>query len=377
MSRQWILASQEGFETSLQYQENVKIPSQVELGPNEVLVKLHAASLNYREIQIADPNVSKYCSSDTGPLLILLSYQGTNGPIQPPIIPGCDGAGEVLVIGSTVTEFQPGDRVITWPGPRLAEQRGDDAFPGIFPDAFAMLGQGSDGTLRSHGVFAEKALVHAPLSLNWIQAATLSCNWTTAWNAIFAVEGKKVGPGSWVLVQGTGGVSVAMLQLAVAAGATVIATTSNSEKEARLRTLGAQDTVNYRSDPNWGQTARSLTPEGRGFDIVVDVGGNETLPQSIAAVRINGVVTLTGAVGGKSESVDLFAAFMATCWVRGILLGTRNQLKQVVRYIDEKGIKPAVDDVVFELAEAKEAYSRLNEKKHFAKVVIRIDHPED
>ncbi|KAB5560299.1 putative alcohol dehydrogenase [Coniochaeta sp. 2T2.1] len=358
MARQWVLATQGGFEKSLQYQTEVKIPSPDELGPKDVLVKIHAASLNYREIQIADPN-------------------GVNGPIKPPLIPGCDGAGVVLAVGSAVTEFQPGDKVITYSGPQFAEERGDDALPGI-SEALQMMGQGFDGTLRSHGVFTEKALVHAPETLDWVQASTLQCTWTTAWNALFGVESKKAGPGTWVLVQGTGGVSVAALQLAVAAGATVVATTSSEEKEARLKALGAAHTVNYRSGPDsWGAKAKTLTPNGRGFDIVVDVGGNETLPQSLEAVRVDGTVVLGGAVGGKSEPVIMFDAFMHTCWVRGILLGSRNHLKEVVRYIDEKGIKPAVDDVVFELAETKDAYRRLNEKKHFSKVVIRVDHPED
>lgn len=282
-----------------------------------------------------------------------------------------------MAVGPSVREFSPGDRVITWPGPKLAEEWGDDALPGI-PDALAMMGQGCDGTLRSAGVFAEQALVHAPASLGWLQAATLTCTWTTAWNALFAVEGKTAGSGTWVLVQGTGGVSIATLQLAVAAGATVVATTSTEERETRLKALGAAHTINYRSNPDtWGQKARDLTPDGRGFDIVVDVGGNETLPQSLQAVRVDGIVVLGGAVGGKTQPVLLFEAFMHTCWVRGILLGSRNQLKQVVRYIDEKGIQPAVDDIVFELAEAKDAYRRLVEKKHFSKVIIRVDHPVD
>ena len=267
--------------------------------------------------------------------------------------------------------------VITYCGPQYAEKRGDDALPNI-SEAVQMMGQGFDGTLRSHGVFTEKALVHAPKSLDWVQASSLQCTWTTAWNVLFSVEGKKAGPGTWVLVQGTGGVSIATLQLAVAAGATVVATTSSDEKEARLKALGAAHTVNYRSSPDsWGREAKNLTPDGRGFDIVVDVGGNETLPQSLEAVRVDGTVVLGGALGGKTEPVIMFEAFMHVCWVRGIILGSRNHLKQAVRYIDEKGIKPAIDDVVFELAETKDAYRRLNEKKHFSKVVIRVDHPED
>jgi NADPH:quinone reductase-like Zn-dependent oxidoreductase len=241
-----------------------------------------------------------------------------------------------------------------------------------------MLGQGVDGTLRSKGVFYETGLVHAPSSLDWLPASTLTVTWTTAWNALFGLEGKKAGPGTWVLVQGTGGVSIATLQLARAVGATVVATTSTEEKAARLKALGAKHTVNYRTNPDgWGQEARSLTPEGRGFDIIIDIGGYQTLPQSLAAVRVDGVLMVVGGVGEDAEPVPLFLALVHTCIVRGILGGTRAQFREVVRFIDEKGIKPAIDDVVFELKDAKDAYRRLKEKKHFSKVVIRIDHDDE
>lgn len=273
-------------------------------------------------------------------------------------------------------DFRVEDRVVTYFAPRLVDSSGDGAFAGI-SDVRSMLGQGTDGTLRSRGVFLEAALVHAPRSLGWLPAATLTCTWTTAWNSLFGIKGKEAGPGSWVLIQGTGGVSIATLQLATAVGATVVATTSTDDKAARLRALGATHTVNYRSNPdNWAQEARNLTPQKRGFDIIIDIAGNETLAQSLAAVRIDGVVLVMGMVGGDAEPVPLFVAMLHTCIVRGIIGGSRSQLKELVRFIDEKGITPAVDDVVFELAEAKDAYRRLEEKKHFSKVVIRIDHPE-
>ncbi|KAI8631871.1 putative alcohol dehydrogenase [Xylariaceae sp. FL1651] len=356
MARQWILNSQNGFEKSLEYQENVRIPSQSELGPKDVLVRMHAASLNYRELIISNP-------------------KGINGLIQPPVIPACDGAGVVEAVGPSVQDFRPGDRVVTHLAPKLVETNGNDAFSGL-ADVPAMLGQGTDGTLRSHGVLPEAALVHAPKSLDWLPASTLTCTWTTAWNALFGLKGKQAGPDSWVLVQGTGGVSIAVLQLAAAARATVVATTSTTEKAARLRALGAAQTVDYRTNPDsWGQEARSFTPGGQGFDIVVDIGGNQTLPQSLAAVRVDGVVMVVGGVGDASaEPVPLFATLLHSCIVRGILGGSRAQFRELVDFIDQKSIKPAVDDVVFELAEAKEAYRRLNEKKHFSKVVIRIDH---
>lgn len=238
-----------------------------------------------------------------------------------------------------------------------------------------MLGQGTDGTLRSHGVFSEFALVPAPKTLGWLPAATLTCTWATAWNALFGLRGRAVGPDSWVVVQGSAGVSVAALQLAAAAGATVVATTSSTDKAARLRALGAAHTVNYRGNPSWGEEARALTPGRRGFDFVIDIGGAETLPQSLAAVRTDGVVLVVGGVGdAAARQPPLFAALVHTCIVRGVLGGSRRHLRDAVRYIDERGIEPAVDDVVFELAEAKDAYRRLEQKKHFSKVVIRVDH---
>ncbi|KAM6524391.1 hypothetical protein FSOLCH5_004993 [Fusarium solani] len=352
MARQWILNSQEGFETSLEYQENVPVPSQAGLGPNEVLVKLYAASLNYRELVIAGP-------------------MGVNGPITPPVVPGCDGAGTVEAVGSSVKGFKPGDRVVTNFDPSIP----DDAFSTV-AQVPSMLGQGTDGTLRSIGVFPECALVHAPTSLDWLQAATLTVTYTTAWNSLFGLKGREAGPGTWVLVQGTGGVSIAALQLATAVGATVVATTSSDEKASRLNELGAKHVVNYRTNPHgWGKEARALTPEGRGFDIVVEIGGNETLSHSLQAVRTDGIVMIIGGVGAaNAETVPMFAALLHTCIARGILGGSRNQFKELVRFIDEKKIKPVIDDVVFELAEVKDAYRRLKEKKHFAKVVIRVDH---
>jgi NADPH:quinone reductase-like Zn-dependent oxidoreductase len=284
----------------------------------------------------------------------------------------------VLAVGSSVQDFRVGDKVITYPAPAVPETQpddGDTAIPGI-RDAPLMLGQGTDGTLRSAGVFSEKALVHAPASLSWTLAASLPCNWATAWNVLFGLEGKKAGPETWVLIQGSGGLSVAALQLAVAAGATVVATTSSEEKEARLRTLGAAHTVNYRREPEeWAAKARGLTPGGRGFDIVVDVGGDETLPHSLSAVRLDGVVALVGLLGNKDvPSVPLLSVFWHGCIVRSLILGSREQLRQVVQFVDEKKITPAIDDRMFELAEARDAYRFLSEKRHFAKVVIRIDH---
>ncbi|KAL2756621.1 hypothetical protein ACRALDRAFT_2103122 [Sodiomyces alcalophilus JCM 7366] len=352
MSNRWILTGQNGYENSLKYEEGVPLPK--ELGPHEVLVELRAASLNFRDLVIANDENSGA------------------GKIVPNAVPGSDGAGLVKSVGSAVTSFKPGDRVVTHLSPKVVEAAGDDAHAS-FSDISHGMGQVVDGTLRTAGIFTESALVHAPESLDWAQAATLTCSGLTAWNALFGIRGRAVGPGDWVLVQGTGGVSVAALQFAVAAGATVVATTSTEEKAARLRGLGAKHTINYRTSPDWGAEARKLTPGARGFDFVVDIAGNATLAQSLVAVRTDGIVPVVGLAGGEAEPVPMMGALLHACIVRGLLLGSRTQFKDMVRFVDEKRVVPALDDVVFELHETKEAYRRLQEQKHFSKVVIKIN----
>jgi NADPH:quinone reductase-like Zn-dependent oxidoreductase len=262
---------------------------------------------------------------------------------------------------------------VTNPAPIAAIEKGDDA-PVNLSDALGGLGQGLDGVLRSKGVFHEKALSHAPKSIGWLAAGTLTCTWVTAWNVLFGVKGQEISKKSWILIEGTGGVSIAVLQIAVAVGATVVATTSSEEKATRLKALGASHVANYRTFTEWGVEARKLTPDGRGFDLCVDIGGNETLPQALAAVRTDGFLYVLGAVGAQADPVPLSAVTLHTCTARGILGGSRSHLAAVVKFIDEKGIQPAVDDVVFELVDAKQAYRRLEERKHFSKVIIRIDH---
>ena len=271
-----------------------------------------------------------------------------------------------------MTDFKANDPVVAYLSPITAKQRGDDASCGMQDVLFA-LGRGADGTLRTHAVMPETGVVHAPKGMDPILASTLTCTWLTAWNAYFGLKGQEATSDSWILVQGTGGVSVAALQLGAALGANVVATTSSEAKAEKLKSLGAKAVINYRETEKWGEEARKLTPSGRGFDFVLDVGGNETLGQSLAAVRIDGQITVIGGVGENVAPVPMFMALFHTCVIRGLLGGSRGQMKDMVKYLEEKKVVPAVDDTVFELKEAKEAYRRLKEKKHFAKVVIRID----
>lgn len=272
-----------------------------------------------------------------------------------------------------MTEFKPGDHVITLLSPDTVEKGGDEAFPD-FPAISDGLGQRRNGTLQTHGVFPQSALVHGPKSIGWIEASTLTCSGLTAWNSLFGFQGKQVSAGDWVLTQGTGGVSVAALQLAVAAGATVVATTSSDAKAERLRALGATHVVNYHANPEgWGEQAKALTPNGAGFDFIVDIGGDATLGQCVPAAKTDGIVVLAG-LRGSGEPVPLLAALIHPCVVRGVLAGTRRQLRDLVRFVDENGVVPAVDDVEFELKDVKEAYRRLAETRHFSKVAIKINH---
>ncbi len=222
-------------------------------GPGQVLVKIKAVSLNYRDLMIS---------------------KGQYNPnLRLPVIPLSDGAGEILVTGAGVTRFKPGDRVAatfmpTWVGGHL-----DDA------KARCALGGDVDGVLAEEIVVPEDGLVHIPEHLSFEEAATLPCAAVTAWHAL--VVGGSIKPGDTVLTQGTGGVSIFALQFARMAGARVISTSSHDDKLERLRALGASELINYKTSPEWDKRARELTG-GVGVDQIVEVGGAGTLPKSIA-----------------------------------------------------------------------------------------------
>ncbi|KAL4896698.1 alcohol dehydrogenase [Aspergillus ambiguus] len=340
----WILSGQAG-PSSLQFVESLELP---QLHDHDVLVRIHAASLNYRELVLA---------------------QGKFGlDIKPNIVPGSDGAGVVEAVGSSVSHFQPGDRVCM----HLTRNVPDDA-PATFIDVQSGLGQKLDGTLRRHGIFHDTSLVKMPPSLSFAEAATLTCSGLTAWNALFGLPGKAPNPGDIVLVQGTGGVSIAALQFAIASGATVIATTSSDEKAAKLTALGAHHVVNYRTTPAWGAVVKSLTPDGRGVHIVVDVGGLSTLRQSLESVRPEGMIALTGLLGDTQSAVPtILDGLTYLCITRGLLLGSRVQFDAMNRFIEEKRIKPVLDERTFTLGEVKEAFEYMTQQRHFSKVAINI-----
>ncbi|TRX94882.1 hypothetical protein FHL15_004343 [Xylaria flabelliformis] len=336
---QWTLPSQDGYDALL-YDPNAT-KSEQDLDPDDVLVELHAASLNYRDIAVTQ-----------GPI-----FSSVPITIIPGLVPGSDGSGKILAIGSAVArarpELKPGVDVITYICPDIAH----DVLP-TFDVITKGVGGMAHGTLCRQGIFRHGALVPKPSNLSHAQAATLTCSGLTAWNALMGCKGYEVKQGDFVLIQGTGGVSIAALQIAVAAGASVIATTSSDAKAERLRALGASHVINYSKTPEWGEQAKVLTPGARGVDHVVEVVGPSTLPESLKAGHI---------------PVDIMDALFQLWVVRGVLLGTRDMLRNMVQYVEEKKIQIAVDDVEFELEDAKSAYKRLKSQKHFSKVIIKME----
>ena len=210
-----------------------------------------------------------------------------------------------------------------------------------------------DGTLRQYGAFNETGLVRAPKNLSYAEAATLTCAGLTSWNALYGP--KAIKPGETVLVQGTGGVSLFALQFAKAAGAKVIATTSSKDKEDILKKLGADHVLNYKDDVNWGETARQLTG-GAGADLVIEVGGAGTVQQSLKAVKFEGTIAIIGFLSGAKVQASLIECLTHICTARGVYVGSRQQMEDLVASAESVDPRPYVDSTAFSLEQAKQAY---------------------
>jgi len=308
-------------------------------GPGEVLIRVLACSINYRDFAVA-------------------AGQYFGGALKAPAVPLSDGAGQVVAVGPTVTRFKEGDRVQSsffplWqdgpfqPGPAL----GDGMSPGM---------------LAEYVVLPESGVVPMAESLDYAEAACLPCAGVTAWNALY--EGPRpLLPGMRVLVLGTGGVSMLALQIARAGGCEVIATSSSDEKLERVRELGAAHTVNYKTQPEWGGfVAQHLG----GVDKVIEVGGAGTAGQSMAALRTQGEVAFIGVLepegGPNPRSLMMTAGSM-----RGIFVGSAAMAKRLNAAIDANGIKPLIG-ARFPMEQAKEAYAHAWGSGSFAKTVIEL-----
>jgi len=345
-TKAWSVRGVDGFDKSLVFRPDVPIPS---LSDNDVLVKFHAASLNYRDVAIP-----------------LGQYPF---PVADGVIPGSDGAGEVVAIGSKVTRFKPGAKVVTLFN--QAHQGGAVSYRVLG----SSLGGVVDGVQRQNGVFNEDGLVIMPSNLSYLEASTIPCAGVTAWNSLYGLKPLK--PGEWVLTQGTGGVSVFALQFAKAGGAKVIATTSSAKKAALLKKLGADHVINYKETPNWGEEAKKLTTDGMGVDHLIEVGGVGTIEQSLNAVRIEGVINMIGFLtaqdAGKTQEPSYGKVLEKVVILRGIIVGSRVLHEEMNRAIEAYDIKPVVDEKVFKLEELKEAYKYLYAQKHSGKLCIEID----
>jgi NADPH:quinone reductase-like Zn-dependent oxidoreductase len=311
-------------------------------GPGQALVRVRAASINYRD---------------------WLMVRGDYNPRQVlPLVPASDGAGEVLEVGPGVTRVKPGDRVMpifaqTWVAGAPTRER-----------LRGTLGGPLDGVLADRIVVSADGLVSTPPHLTDLEAATLPCAAVTAWNALAEQGG--IRPGDVVLVQGTGGVSIFALQFATLLGARTIVTSSSDEKLGRARALGAWEVVNYRTTPDWDRAARALT-NGVGVDHVIEVGGAETFARSLRAVRPGGTISVIGVLGGKTTEVSLTPILMQNLRLQGVLVGSRETFERMNRAIEQHGLRPVVDRV-FPWDAAPDAFTWLSQGRHFGKVAIEI-----
>jgi NADPH:quinone reductase-like Zn-dependent oxidoreductase len=308
----------------------------------EVLVRVHAVSLNFRDLAMLRGRYPRAC--------------------HPGLIPTSDAAGEIVAVGEGVEAFKVGDRVMGTFHPRW--------FGGEMPTTIARdsYGAESDGWLCELKAVSQEAVVRLPDALSYEEASTLPCAGLTAWTALTGPV--PIRAGHTVLIQGSGGVSIFALQLARAVGATVIATTSSAAKAAQLKALGAAEVVNYVDDPNWGKTVRTLAG-GRGVDRVVEVGGPGTIAQSLRAVALGGEIASIGFLSTENPGIDFFQLKMSGASFRNITVGDRSALLELGRAVASSGLKPIIDRV-FAFDEARAAFSHLESGAHLGKVVIRV-----
>lgn len=309
----------------LEHLERVTLADPGAPAAGEIRVRIHASSLNYHDLGVV------------------------TGRLNPADkrIPMSDGAGVVEAIGEGVTEFAPGDAVVSTFFPYWL-----DGGPTV-ADFATVPGDGVDGYARESVVRPAHWFTHAPQGYTHEQAATLTTAGLTAWRALVVDGGLKAGDS--VLVLGTGGVSIFALQFAKRMGATVIATSSSDEKLERARALGADHVVNYRRDANWAAKVLALT-NGRGVDHVIEVGGPDTLPQSIQACRIGGHIALIGVLTGIAGPVPTVALMARQQNLQGLIVGSRRHQIDMVR---------AIDDIA-------DAFAHQAAGKHFGKICLSI-----
>ena len=321
----------------------VELPDPVP-GPAEVLVRMRAASLNYRDLMMVSGAYTR------------------GGPVAGTITPLSDGCGVVEAVGEGVTRVAVGDRVSslfyqTWlAGPPTPER------------LKGALGSPIPGVARELAVYSQDGVSKVPDFLSDEAVATLPCAALTAWRAIF--EDGDLQPGDTVVLQGTGGVSIFGLQFAKAAGLRPIITSSSDAKLARAAELGADDRINYRTTPDWGKAVKAATG-GRGADLVLEVGGPGTLPMSLRAVRFAGHIAIIGSVGGAAEGFNPTALIGNSAKLQGLSVGSRDMFEAMCRFIALKKIEPVVDKV-FAWTDARTAFETMRAGDQFGKIVLKF-----
>ena len=309
---------------------------------SEVLVKMHAASLNYRD---------------------LMMIKGAYNPrLKMPLVPFSDGAGEVVEVGESVTKFKVGDRVT----PIFMQGWIDGAIDA--KKARTALGGDTDGVLREFGTFDEQGLVCIPDHFSYEEAATLPCAAVTAYHALYHSGNLK--PEDSILLQGTGGVSIFALQLAGVLGCRIIITSSSDEKLERTKKLGATDFINYETTEDWDKKVLELT-EKRGVDHVVEVGGAGTMQKSVNAVKTGGHIAVIGVLSGAGDFNPTSILMKSVC-LQGIYVGSRQMFEDMNRIFSQHThLKPVIDKV-YEFNEVKDALRCMESGSHFGKIVVKI-----
>lgn len=325
--------------------ERIHVESRL-LRAHDVRIRVHAVSLNYRDLLVASGE-----------------YRGGLVSSGKPVIPCSDAAGEVVEIGPQVTRLQLGDRVAGTFFPSWIDGEPTPEKTAEAPGAT------TDGVLAEEIVLHEDAVVTIPSHLDFVEASTLPCAGLTAWNALF--EEGRLQPGSSVLLLGTGGVSIWALQLAKAAGLRVIITSSSEAKLDKARALGADATVNYSEVPDWQFEVHRFT-ERKGVDLVVEVGGQGTFARSIASARMGGRIVVVGGVSGfGTTDVQPRQLIGGAKRISGIFVGSRAMFERLNRFAQAGAIRPAIDRT-FAFDDAPLAFARLQAGRHFGKVVVNV-----
>jgi NADPH:quinone reductase-like Zn-dependent oxidoreductase len=311
-----------------------------DVSPGHVLVRMRAASLNYRD---------------------LLMVKGLYNPRQPlPLVPLSDGAGDVIAVGDGVSTVRVGDKVTT-----LFSQKHQGGRP-TRRTIGATLGGPIDGALQEIMLLPENGIVPAPAYMSHNQASTLPCAGVTAWSAL-AVQGE-LEPGDTVLTIGTGGVSVFALQIAKAMGMKVIVTSRSAAKLERARALGADHVIDTSKEPDWGKAARAFTADG--VDQVIEVGGVGTLDQSIRAVRPGGQISLIGVLAGNEKALNLTPVLMQNIRIQGVFVGSRPNALGFSRFCEEHALAPVIDKIYPVAEHVHEAFAAMERGDHFGKIVL-------